>query len=108
MRRLPIVAALGLALAAGAAAHPARHGAWRTHLVSPIGLSLQTPATWVDLTTATPGMLDNLVKSEPSLASLVKVTETNKLVKLLCVEPDGAANVDVVEARRGPARSGRS
>jgi len=107
VRRLPALALaviVCLTAAIGAAARPAE--SWRTHSKPAAGFTIATPADWLDVTSRTSAVLDQAAKS-PELASMVEIARENKVIKLLCADPTGVPNLNVISTVSGPLALGR-
>jgi hypothetical protein len=100
---LAVIACLTVAI--GAAARPAAKS-WRTHSKPTAGFSIATPANWLDVTSRTSAVLDQAAKS-PELASMVEIARENKVIKLLCADPTGVPNLNVISTVSGPLTLGR-
>jgi hypothetical protein len=96
---LAVLTCLAGAVAAGA--QRVADSGWRSHSLPAAGFELDTPAAWLDVTSATSKILDRAAKS-PELASLVQIARSNNLIKFLCADPTGFPNVNVIEAVSGP------
>jgi hypothetical protein len=99
---LAVAALTTLAFPLQAGARVARQAdAWTTHSVPAVRFSIETPRAWIDITSASSKVLSDLATAEPSLASLVKVVKSNKLIKFFGIDPSGKANVNVIAAPIG-------
>ena len=93
--RLTVFALVALACCAIAAAASA-NADWTTHSRPSDGFALATPASWLDLTSSTPQVLDRAARV-PELHALIEVAKGSNLVRFICADPAGFPNVNVVE-----------
>jgi hypothetical protein len=104
VRRLAVVALatlVCLAVVTSATARPVADRGWTTHKRASAGFALDTPATWLDVTSSSSAVLDQAAKS-PELRSLVQIAKSSNLIKFLSAAPAGFPNVNVIEVVSGP------
>jgi hypothetical protein len=104
VRRLSVatlLAAAWLVLTAATAAPALADDGWRTHRRPAAGFALDTPASWLDITSSKTKVLDQVAK-RPELASLVQIARSNDLIKFLGADMKGFPNVNVISTVVGP------
>lgn len=105
MRRAALLVCLLVLLAPVAAgAHGDRaRGGWVTHRVPSHRFSLALPASWRDLGSLPPGLLERLARENPSLAASIRAARTQQLVAFLAgdlapsVRSGFLTNVNVID-----------
>jgi hypothetical protein len=96
---------LAAALAACALSGTASAAGWRSYQVPTGGFKVALPASWEDITSATPALIKAL-GSNPALKSSAQLASQTGAIKLVAIEPAGKGLVymDAWVARLGPVK----